>query len=97
MLGCGAATRAFAARIAVRLMLFWTLPVSALPLAATPATQGIQPRGPILVRVGKSSEAGEIEKVISFQPKLEILYRRRGAWSKLGVITNTGATQYNIL
>ena len=26
MLGCGAMTRAFAARIAVRLMLFWTLP-----------------------------------------------------------------------
>src|SRR5437879_1216866 len=40
MLGCGA-TRAFAARIAVRLMLFWTLPVSALPVAAAPATQGV--------------------------------------------------------
>jgi hypothetical protein len=26
MLGCGEMTRAFAARIAVRLMLFWTLP-----------------------------------------------------------------------
>jgi hypothetical protein len=41
ILGCGAMTRAFAARIAVRLMLFWTLPVSALPVAAAPATQGV--------------------------------------------------------
>jgi hypothetical protein len=39
MLGCGAMARAFAARIAVRLMLFWTLPVSALPVAAAPATR----------------------------------------------------------
>ena len=35
MLGCGAMTRAFAARIAVRLMLFWTLPVT-LPLWLNP-------------------------------------------------------------
>src|SRR5437879_13883017 len=34
-------TRAFAARIAARLMLFWTLPVSAQPVAAEPATQGV--------------------------------------------------------
>jgi len=129
MLGFGAMARAFAARIAVRLMVFWTLPVSALPVAAAPATQGVtnEPCPPEAVvvepgasiraavdradegaafclkngvhrfllttfsregqywaRVGKSSEAGEIEKVNSFQPKLEMLYRRRGSLIEVG-------------
>src|SRR4051812_39953917 len=61
MLGCGAMTRAFAARIAVRLMLFWTLPVSALRGAAAPATQGVTnepcPPGAVVVEPGASIQA----------------------------------------
>jgi hypothetical protein len=61
MLGCGAMARAFAARIAVRLMLLWTLPVSALPVAAAPATQGVTnepcPPGAVVVEPGASIQA----------------------------------------
>ena len=61
MLGCGAMARAFAARIAVRLMLLWTLPVSALPVAAAPDTQGVTnepcPPGAVVVEPGASIQA----------------------------------------
>jgi len=56
MLGCGAMARAFAARIAVRLMLFWTLPG-----AAAPATQGVTnepcPPGAVVVEPKASIQA----------------------------------------
>jgi hypothetical protein len=61
MLGCGAMARAFADRIAVCLMLFWTLSVSALPVAAGPATQGVTnepcPPGAVVVEPGASIQA----------------------------------------